>query len=67
MKYLFLLSVSDAETGDDICSIEAYSQESLEEQLRKIAPAIKKYEDKKEEELSWDEIDLNPEAEKHND
>lgn len=48
MKYLYLLSVSDAELGDDVCNIEAYSLESLEEQLKKIQPAINKYEAEKQ-------------------
>lgn len=47
MKYLYLLSVSNAETGEDVCSVEAYSQESLQKQLRKVDSAIAKYEEDK--------------------
>lgn len=49
MKYLYLLSVSNSETGENVCNLEAYSLESLEEQLRKIPIAVDKYETEKQE------------------
>lgn len=47
MKYLYLLTVTDEETGDPVCHIEAKSQESLQEQLGKVDTAITEYESSK--------------------
>ena len=47
-KYLYLLTVTDEETGNDVGHIDGYSEESLLEQLRKIDGSIKDYEAKQE-------------------
>lgn len=45
MNYLYELNVYGGQEGEDlIAKVEAYSEESLLEQLRKVDNAIKKYE-----------------------
>ena len=46
MKYFYELVVSEPETGETIARIEAYSQESLQEQLSKVDKAIEGFEEK---------------------
>jgi hypothetical protein len=49
MNYLYELKIYGGEDGDiEIGKIEAYTLESLQEQLHKAEHAIKKYEDEKE-------------------
>lgn len=55
MKYLYLLTVTNEETGEEVGHIEAFSEESLLEQLRKIDSIIKKYEEEKRTEDELDE------------
>jgi hypothetical protein len=64
MKILYLLNLVDEETGEEIGVIEAYSQESLQEQFLKADEMIDRYQ---EQDRSWQEIDLNEWAEQHND
>ena len=45
MKYNFELNVIEEETGEQICTVQAYSLESLEEQLRKVEHAIERHEE----------------------
>ena len=47
MDYFYILTVHNKENDQLVCQIESESQESLEEQLHKIAPAIKKFEETK--------------------
>jgi hypothetical protein len=45
MKYLFILTCTNDDTGEDVGWIDAYSLESLQEQMHKIENSIKEYEE----------------------
>lgn len=44
MSYEITLKVREQETGEVLCRIQAYSLESLEEQLHKVSHAISHHE-----------------------
>lgn len=48
MTYSYILEVFEEESGDKVCQVEAMTLESLEEQLRKVEHAQKKYEGEQE-------------------
>ncbi len=53
--YLYELKVFAGEDGEDqIVRVEAYSEESLLEQLRKVDHAIKEYEDRMEADMQME-------------
>lgn len=49
-RYLHILEVLDEELGETICTVEAYSKESIDEQYHKVDNAIADYKKVSEEE-----------------
>ncbi len=48
-KYLFLLTITDAESDDYVGMIDSMSLESLEEKLKNVPTMIENYEQKQKE------------------
>lgn len=65
-KIIYFLTATDDETGEDIGSIDAFSLESIQEQMHKIETSVKRYIDDKESEQEYmdddeeEENNINP-------